>query len=164
MLEQMCAELESKFRCRFKIKDTEGLIEIVCNDRDIEDNEEAIEEIIEIGSKYLEESRLWDIGVVYDYLGELPCKEISKVFSQEKSMIQATDYADVKIYNYMNKLIQEKEFKMVPKNESGSSKNIIVDFKEKVKYKIEKLITNLIEDKNEENCRLDFDNIYKMCL
>ena len=149
MLEQMCAELENKFMCRFKIKDVEGLIEIVCNDRSIEDNEEAMEEILKIGAKYLDDNRLWDIGVVYDYLGELPCKEVAKVFSQEKSMMTSC-YTNITIKNYLKNLtIADNEFKMVSENKSSSRKSKIIQLKEKAIYKLDKLVTNIVEG----NCK-----------
>ena len=63
--------LKNIFKCNFKVKDNYGLIEIIYDDKNIDKNPKYLDEILKIASKYLDQKRLWDIGLVYDYLKEI---------------------------------------------------------------------------------------------
>ncbi|EGT2192203.1 hypothetical protein GM168_10310 [Clostridium perfringens] len=152
MLNKMRLELEEKFNCKFKIKESNELIEILCNDKKIEDNNEALDEIIKIAAKYLDEERLWDIGVAYDYLNEIPSikkqietsVELEPVKNSSKNII----CSDLKLNiekTILNSFIVEKD---------NSTK--LKGLKFSIKHKLDDIITLFIGKKcNCESSRLD---------
>lgn len=76
MFDKFGLDLEEIYKCKFKIVERDGFIEIICNDKDIEDNEDATEVILKVASKYLNEEQLYDVAITYDYLNEIPTVNI----------------------------------------------------------------------------------------
>ncbi|WP_195972635.1 hypothetical protein [Clostridium thermobutyricum] len=109
MFNQLRLELEKEFKCKFKIIERDGFIELICNDKTIEDNEELLDLILGIASKYLNEEQRFNLAIVYDYLNEIPSMsmEVDKIV--ETTILNEFNIEFNKI-NYSYRTTNEKSY------------------------------------------------------
>lgn len=146
-------ELEKKYRYKFKVIKKDGLIEIICDNKEFESDENKIDEILEIASKYLSEDDLWNIGIVYDYLDEIKnkCMQIDSFFESTRELKELQSYEIGKVkysYNYTGK---EKRLK--------NSRKILGGVKRFTSL-IEKAIDLTISDNKETKYQLNFKQVF----
>lgn len=166
MLNEMSLELEKVFNCKFEVKESDGIIEVICSDKYITKNEETLDKVLDIASKYLEEDRLWDIGLVYDYLNEIPSVEceLEKAINIEKTINISRSKRDIRNIIYNDKLCLEieKEIILAEKMRKQANKGIVSKLTYMLKPKVNNIVNAILQKNINNECYMDFNyNIIK---
>ncbi|MDK0751004.1 hypothetical protein QTI77_14610 [Clostridium perfringens] len=143
-------ELEKKYKCNFKVTKVDELIEIICDNKEIESDEEKIDEILEIASKYLSEEDLWNIGIVYDYLGEIKEEriQIDAIFESSREILELKALELGKVKFSYNLKMEEKKL--------GNERNIfkkVIGFKGFIEKAFDLVLNDHREEKYQFNCK-----------